>query len=130
MEYILNTEHDGHQGCDIIVTVRTGGRLRVSHVMMTRRGAPQPGTGIDQQRDGGSCDQHQQDVRHSGPDPGEERVSGLGPGEGDQGVQGAGLLHHSVAPVNSGRSRGQSRSKLLEKYNRFEGGRLYLTREY
>lgn len=116
------------KGVISILTVMTG--LHVSHVMMPRRGAPQPGPCIDQQRDGASCDQHQQDVRHSGPDPSEERVSGLSPGEGDQGIQGAGLLHHGVAPVNSGRSRGQSRSKLLEKYNRFEGGRLYLKREY
>ena len=95
---------------------------------MARRGAPQPGAGIDQQRDDASSEEHQQDVRHGGPQPGEERVSGPGPGQGDEGVQGAGLLHHGVAPVKSGGSRGESGGEMLEKYNGFEGGRMYLTR--
>ena len=106
MEYILNTECEAHQPCTAsLLTVRTG-RSLVSHVMMARRGAPEPGAGIDQQGDGASGEEHQQDVRHGGPQPGEEGVSGLGAGQGDEGVQGAGLLHHGVAPVKTGGSRG------------------------
>ena len=106
MECILNTECEGDQPCTAsLLTVRTGWSL-VSHVMMARRGAPEPGAGIDQQRDGASGEEHQQDVRHGGPQPGEEGVSGLGAGQRDEGVQGAGLLHHGVAPVKSRGSRG------------------------